>query len=357
MLILGKSLTLIWNLRPVQTVSIALFCELGPNSYYGHNSATRPGKTACMLTCTLIAAALIGQATPPATIDALETAHKALPSTDGVIEYRARGPFSELVVKFVNDHGCKTGESMRRAALMIDGVESEFRLQRVQYELALCAAALNDKAAKDLLPKAWDRLMVTMGQPMRLNAEGWFRPGQENYYRYEPTPTVISDVLLARRKGSATKDNAEVQKIVDEDQKVRQGDWSKFTEKEMLEVAHGDKERQKQILTIVKDGKLSTAQDFANASLVLQHSERFEGYQLAHELAVCSLVLGDRTLGRWLTAATYDRMLRSVGHSQRFGTQYGPLGHCYTDEYAINDTERAALGCPTLEKARKAKFN
>ena len=65
MLILGKSLTLIWNLRPVQTVSIALFAELGPNSYYGHNGAVRPGKTACMLTCTLIAAALIG--TDPAT--------------------------------------------------------------------------------------------------------------------------------------------------------------------------------------------------------------------------------------------------------------------------------------------------
>jgi hypothetical protein len=104
-------------------------------------------------------------------------------------------------------------------------------------------------------------------------------------------------------------------------------------------------------------GELRTAADFANASLVMQHSARFSGYQTAHELAVCAMLLGDRGTGRWLIAATYDRMLGSVGHEQRFGTQYsGGPGQPATmqpvDTAGICDAQRTALGCPTLEQAK-----
>jgi hypothetical protein len=68
-------------------------------------------------------------------------------------------------------------------------------------------------------------------------------------------------------------------------------------------------------------------------------------------------------MGRWLVAATYDRMLHSVGHEQRFGTQGAvmALGNnkphlAETDETGICDAERLALGCPTLA-AKRADFN
>ena len=71
---------------------------------------------------------------------------------------------------------------------------------------------------------------------------------------------------------------------------------------------------------------------------------------------------GDRGIGRWLVAATYDRMLNSVGHDQRFGTQGKPQMDPKakpqlreTDEAGICDAERLALGCPTLA-AKRADF-
>jgi hypothetical protein len=139
-------------------------------------------------------------------------------------------------------------------------------------------------------------------------------------------------------------------------------DWSKLSAADLKAVGSNDRQRNVRIREIVKEGGLQTARDFANASLVMQHSSAFAGYELAHELAVCSMLLGDRGMGRWLVAATYDRMLNSVGHDQRFGTQ-GALTIKpqakpelrETDEAGICDAERIALGCPTLA-AKRADF-
>lgn len=310
-----------------------------------------------MLITGIINIVLATQVPAPVTIESLETELKAIQTAGQITDIRAAIRLADRAVQFANDPGCKTAESMRRVATLIAGGESEYRLQRVRYELALCATALGDAEATKLLASSWDRLMISMGQPMRLNAEGWVKRGTESYYRLNLAPKAITDVLLRKTKSVVKTDNAEVKKIVDADQAARQGDWSKMTEKQMIEMAEQDVVRQKRIKEIIKRGDLHTAHDFASASLVLQHSDRFEGYQLAHELALCSLTLGDRSLGRWLTAATYDRMLRSLGHDQRFGTQYNMTGHCFTDEYGINDEQRAALGCPSLEKARKVKLD
>jgi len=144
----------------------------------------------------------------------------------------------------------------------------------------------------------------------------------------------------------------EILTIKEADQAVRQTDWSTLTEEQRKAIMDGDRQRNARIREIVATGDVRTANDFARASLVMQHSARFAGYQLAHELAVCSLLLGDRQSGRWLVAATYDRMFGSVGLDQRFGTQYGPGGLMHVDEAGICDAQRKALGCPTLAEAR-----
>ena len=121
-------------------------------------------------------------------------------------------------------------------------------------------------------------------------------------------------------------------------------------------MVQNDQARLKSVEALVAKGRLGTRSDYASASLVMQHSQGFAGYRLAHELAVCRLILGDRDLGRWLVAATYDRMLNSVGHDQRFGTQYLAIGHRRTDEAGINDRQRKAFGRPTLAEARARKL-
>ena len=54
-------------------------------------------------------------------------------------------------------------------------------------------------------------------------------------------------------------------------------------------------------------------------------------------------------------------MLGSVGHDQRFGTQYSGMAGTTTlvrvDSTGICDTERKALGCPTLEQAKNRDLN
>ena len=88
--------------------------------------------------------------------------------------------------------------------------------------------------------------------------------------------------------------------------------------------------------------------------MVFQHAPSIEGVELAHELAMIGLSLGDRG-SRWLAAASYDRLLARLGRGQRFGTQYGPGGafephRLMPIEPGVTDAMRLALRCPVLDK-------
>jgi hypothetical protein len=166
---------------------------------------------------------------------------------------------------------------------------------------------------------------------------------------------VLRDLEKARGVAKSVPRNADLKNIVDADQADRRN-WNQLTPAEMKATGERDTARNRRTREIIQAGELHTASDFANAALVMQHSAGFSGFQTAHELAVCSMLLGDRGTGRWLIAATYDRMLGSIGHDQRFGTQYRGMGGTTTlvrvDTAGICDAERKALGCPTLEEAK-----
>jgi hypothetical protein len=282
--------------------------------------------------------------------------------------YPAPSPkFHQEVVRLVESNTLASGEDFFRAANVVRGPFPDYRSARMRYELMLAAAAKDDRAAERLLPESWDSLLQTLGRPMRLDVDGWVagNPDQDEY-SLDPAPKVIQSVLRnpaeAREAAGKAIDNAEVQKIVDADQAARAQSWSKLSQADLKAVTANDHQRNVRIREIVNEGGLHTARDFANASLVMQHSSAFAGFELAHELAVCSMLLGDRGLGRWLVAATYDRMLNSTGHDQRFGTQGATMATTQakpelreTDEAGICDAERLALGCPTLA-AKRANF-
>ena len=189
----------------------------------------------------------------------------------------------------------------------------------------------------------------------------------EKKYPTPEAPKSIVAVMIDPEKAltvaSKTKSDAEITKICDDDQAIRKQDWSKLTVKQMEVIGKADRARLLRIKQLLGMGRVITGEDFDHASLVLQHGSTWTDYSLAHELSICSLLLQNREKSAaWLTAATYDRMLGSGGYRQRFGTQYGSIsGGKFTldpvDSAGINDTERKAMHCPTLEQAKNRKWD
>ncbi len=271
------------------------------------------------------------------------------------------------VEQLVESNTLRTADDYFRAAGLLAGPVTEFRAARLRYELLLTAAAKGHPQAAGFLPLAWDMVLCKLGRPMRYDAAGLYAYDRESgAFALDPAPDAIRfvwrDPAAARARAATATGHADVQAIVEADQAARMN-WSALTPDQQRDLPAADRRRNARIREIVAADGLRTAADYTRASLVLQHSAAFEGYRLAHELAVCSLLLGDRGLGRWLVAATYDRMLNSVGLEQRFGTQGAVMigfaakpSVAEVDERGICDTERHALGCPSLA-AKRADFS
>lgn len=230
----------------------------------------------------------------------------------------------------------------------------QYHPSRLRYELALTAAAKGSEAADRSLAANWDSLLTRLGRPMRTDQYN-FAVTHPEFADLELAPTCIRHVLTDPAKARAAAgqaDNAEVKALVDADQADRKTNWATLTEEERAANVARDRERNRRMREILQGDALHTANDFTNASLVMQHSPKVSGIQLAHELAVCSLLLGDRGMGRWLVAASYDRFLVQLGHPQRFGTQFGATGLVRVDEEGICDDQRAAFGCRPLVTSR-----
>jgi hypothetical protein len=321
-------------------------------------------------------AALAAETAPPTAVPApaapvQATTTAAVPTTLAALEAEPRKESSDpayratevertlRAITLIESNALTTADEFFRASKQVTQTENEFRGTRVRYELLAAASALGNADAERELGAAWDQLMSSLGRPMRIDAAGLTQKYSDSY-ELDSAPDcvqlVLRDPAKARAAAKTTQRNGELKKIVDADQTDRRS-WDKLKPDEMKAVGERDHARNARTREIIHAGELHTASDFANASLVMQHSPRFEGYRTAHELALCSMLLGDRGSGRWLVAATYDRMLDSVGHDQRFGTQYfsrpnGAMTLAPIDLRGTCDAERRALGCPTLDEAK-----
>jgi hypothetical protein len=254
-----------------------------------------------------------------------------IPTQVNLADLEARAPkenqFPKVIPQFhrdlihlVESNTLTTGDEFLRAANIAAGPSPDFRAIRTRYELTLAAAAKGDRDADSLIPVNWDALLQTLGRPMRFDMGKLVAQFPDNeQFALDPAPKSIQLVMLypgkARETAATAVDNTEVQKLVDADQAIRKR-WNSLSEAEHKQVAIDDHLRNLQIREIVNSDTLHTSKDFENASLVMQHSSGFYGYELARELAVCSMLLGNKGMGRWLVAATYDRMLTSLGHEQ-----------------------------------------
>jgi len=117
-----------------------------------------------------------------------------------------------------------------------------------------------------------------------------------------------------------------------------------------------DGKRRAAVMQMLSSGALKTAGDYFHAAMIMQHGDEPSDFMLAHELAVVAGFKGHSN-GRWLAAASWDRLLQRLGRSQRFGTQYRRSGKDpWTMEpldTGLPDSLRAEYGVPTLEESRK----
>ncbi len=266
------------------------------------------------------------------------------------------------VISMVEQDKLKTPSDFFRASSLISDFRNSFETSRIKHELCLSALAGGEEKAKEGIKRTWDAFLVSTGREQRI---GTMKIPNEAKYAISPAPKSILNVMSnpAKAIGIAekTKSDDEVTKICADDQAVRGQDWSKLTSKQMEDLSKGDKARLKRTIALLGMGRIVTAEDFDHASLVLQHGSSWKDYSLAHELSICSLLLGNKKAA-WLSAATYDRMLGSGGYRQRFGTQYGSIGGGkftldLVDTTGINDTMRKAMSCPTLEEAKNRKWD
>lgn len=260
------------------------------------------------------------------------------------------------LIKLLDSDALKTGEEFRRAAAVVQWVQGSFQEQRMRHELTFTAMALGDAEAAKQIKGSWDQFLIASGRLQHLGFQKAYEGMQADKYAVQPAPTcvqtVLDDPIKARKTVVTMKSNPELHKLVEEDQKVRQDDWSKLTQAQIMEISRADDKRRAQLKSLLKDIKIMTAQDYQDAALVMQHGSWFDDYALAHELSLCSTIL-DPKIGRQMVALSYDRMLVSAGYLQRVATQYQVLGLTPVESSGFNDTMRKALGRKPLAEVPK----
>lgn len=154
---------------------------------------------------------------------------------------------------------------------------------------------------------------------------------------------------------SGLKNNEELARLFREDQSDRTNkegkpiDWNVIGPK--------DRVREARVKELYSTNQLQTGADYFHVAMILQHGNTPEDYLLAHELCVVAISKGEER-AKWLAAASEDRFLMSIGHPQRFATQYrsdGPESpmRLYQVDPGVTDELRQALKVPRLAEAQK----
>lgn len=143
-------------------------------------------------------------------------------------------------------------------------------------------------------------------------------------------------------------DNPEMTAIFKADQAVRADtsaavDWASVWAQDEARL-----QRTKQLL---EASALRSGSDFYHAATVFQHGREPNDFLVAHTLAIIAAARGKEGAA-WMAAATLDRYLKAVGHSQVYGTQYTTRDGQETtqepyDRTAISDALREAMGVPS----------
>jgi len=113
------------------------------------------------------------------------------------------------------------------------------------------------------------------------------------------------------------------------------------------QIGKRDAERRVAVRSMLQAGQIQSGRDYEFAAILFQHSSDLAGLQTAHILASTAVAKGNPK-ARWLSVASFDRLLWSMDRPQVFGTQFKQNSQTKAwtmdpyDREAIPDAIRAA---------------
>lgn len=158
---------------------------------------------------------------------------------------------------------------------------------------------------------------------------------------------------------AAETDNARVAELHAGDQTDRQKGYASAAE--LAELAARDLARRKEVRELMGRGEVNTPVDLYRCAVVFLHGSTPADFVVAHRLATLAAVSGHQA-ARWLTAASLDRLLMSVGLPQTYGTQFEAAEdgryqlRLPIDDSAVLSFEKRFYGVPTVME-RLAQLN
>lgn len=158
----------------------------------------------------------------------------------------------------------------------------------------------------------------------------------------------ITALLLAVcfTTASANDDNAALKSLFDADQKERD---VPIAQMDVATLNAHDREREAAVRVMVQKTELHTSEDFFNAAVIMQHGLESDDYRLAYALATIATRMDPtNSLAKWLTAATWDRLMISLGRPQWYGTQYQASKNGSMELGPMEPKAASALDCIKL---------
>ncbi|WP_162993564.1 hypothetical protein [Asaia bogorensis] len=161
-------------------------------------------------------------------------------------------------------------------------------------------------------------------------------------------------------------DSSELKKLFHEDQSDRATpniNWKKLSEADNYRISIVEK--------MLKNNGIKTGLDYYEAAFIEQHGSNPKNYLLAHIFSIVSLSKGYKRAS-WISAATLDRYLITIGKPQIFGTQThydldkngDPIGEASREPFdseLVSDNVRNAMNITNLkdlaERLRKEDFS
>jgi hypothetical protein len=132
-------------------------------------------------------------------------------------------------------------------------------------------------------------------------------------------------------------DNPRLVVLYQEDQEDRHGFPN--TKRTYKEINERDEARRQEILTLLAQGKVRTAQDYFYSAVIFHHGQTNDHYRTASSLAWIAATLDPKRNYLYLSASTWDRMMLKRDQPQWYGVQEKRDEHFkQIGFYAINDT-------------------
>jgi hypothetical protein len=139
-------------------------------------------------------------------------------------------------------------------------------------------------------------------------------------------------------------DNPRLVVLYQEDQEDRHGFPN--TKRTYKEINERDEARRQEILTLLAQGKVRTAQDYFYSAVIFHHGQTNDHYRTASSLAWIAATLDPKPNYLYLSASTWDRMMLKRDQPQWYGVQekrdehFKQIGFYPINDTAVTDEER-----------------